>query len=298
MAEKKAKKKSKVKEEKPTEKPAKKPAKEEEKPEEVELKLSLPSTNFMVAAILFFAVGFFVSDAIDVNFIGGTPTGNVVNPGVTTTTNPSAVTTTLSSNPLSLIVINDKNCPICDTSAAIETTKKLFPDVKISNVDLNTTTGQQLVQKYGIKLLPAYLFGDTLPEQERYEEVAAFFDKIENKYLLKPGAVGATWVINSEAMIECLANKNLSSDTIIFLHSNRCGYCARMKPIIEKLQNESYKFHWAESTTGEGMEPVNDCLKDVVSGSVPEFICAGSIEKVLGAVPEENLRAFADSCKG
>jgi hypothetical protein len=310
MATRKKKKENEVLEEKPTEEVEKKPETEKVeviKPDEMEIKLSIPSLNLILVAILFFAIGFFMADAMNVDIIGG---GSNVTTTTTTTTIPTT-TTTLSSEPLSLIVINDVNCPDCDTYSAIMTSQQLFPGVEISEFDLNTTEGQQLVQRYGIELLPAYLFGENLPEQDTYGEVAHFFDKVEDKYILKPESTGSSWYVDPEERRkaeeermrrigeakECLANKSLSPDTVIFLHSNSCGYCAQMKPIVTKLQNESYKFHWAETTTDEGMEPVRDCLSEFVSGSIPEFFCVGTVEKTTGAMPEEDLRALADRCR-
>ncbi len=101
---------------------------------------------------------------------------------------------------------------------------------------------------------------------------------------------------NMEAK-KCLEGYNISKDTIIFYYSNNCGYCAQMKPIVEKLQNEGYTFYWAETTTGEGMDVVSNCLPNIIQGGVPEFICAGNVNVEVGARSEENLRALADECR-
>jgi len=333
MAEKKAKKKSKVKEEKPTEKPAKKPAKEEEKPEEVELKLSLPSTNFMVAAILFFAVGFFVSDAIDVNFIGGTPTGNVVNPGVTTTTNPSAVTTTLSSNPLNVIVLNDKRCPECVTGmqSLLTQLETLFPKMNVKELDYGSDEGKDLYKAIGLKYLPALLFDDSVKDSANYNSIQGYMEEKGNYLSLRIGAnfdptaeicdngiddtgnglvdcddpsCGSKLICNKNAIAECAEPYNITPDTIIFYYSNQCGWCAKMKPGVEKLQNEGYSFYWAEGSDAESTEVIEKCIGEyMTSGGVPQFICVKNGKIKVGAFTDENrnldeeaLKKFADDC--
>jgi thiol-disulfide isomerase/thioredoxin len=90
---------------------------------------------------------------------------------------------------------------------------------------------------------------------------------------------------------------DLSSDTVIFYHAKWCGFCQKMEPVVKELQDEGYSFHIAETTSGEGIEVVDECYKDVIQGGVPQFICAGSKEYKMGAMSKEALKAFADDCQ-
>jgi len=191
MAEKKTKKRRKKKPAeksmKEEEKPKKEPMKEEEKPKEFEIKLSLPSTNFVVIAILFFAVGFLVSDAMDINIIGGMPTGNVVNPAVTTTT---STTTTLSPKPLNVIVLNDKRCPECVKvmPSLLAQLKTLFPGMNVKELDYNSDEGKGLYDTLGLKYLPAILFDDSVKDSANYNSIQRYLEKKGDYLSLRIGA--------------------------------------------------------------------------------------------------------------
>lgn len=96
---------------------------------------------------------------------------------------------------------------------------------------------------------------------------------------------------------ECYSNYGLSSDTVVFYHADWCPHCQAMVSVIEKLEEEGYSFHWAESSSGEGVDVVVECFKDVLQGGVPQFICAKDKSYKMGEISEGVLRNFADECK-
>ena len=103
-------------------------------------------------------------------------------------------------------------------------------------------------------------------------------------------------------MLECAEPYGISSDTIIFYYSNSCGWCAKMKPGVEVLEEEGYKFHWVEGS--ETSELIDDCIGDyMTSGGVPQFICPKTEEIYTGAFVDENgdldqlaLKEWVDEC--
>ncbi|MBD3354779.1 hypothetical protein GF361_02230 [Candidatus Woesearchaeota archaeon] len=95
----------------------------------------------------------------------------------------------------------------------------------------------------------------------------------------------------------CYNDYGLSSDTVIFYHADWCPHCSRMISVVEELEGEGYKFHWAETSSGEGEEVVDSCFGDVLQGGVPQFICTGNKDYKLGEISEESLRKFAESCQ-
>ena len=95
----------------------------------------------------------------------------------------------------------------------------------------------------------------------------------------------------------CIADYDLTDDTVIFYHANWCPHCQDMMPIVEELEQEGYNFHWAESSTGEGVDVVVECFKDSIQGGVPEFICAKDGSYQMGAMSKSALKDFADKCR-
>jgi len=84
--------------------------------------------------------------------------------------------------------------------------------------------------------------------------------------------------------------------TIVFVHSNGCPHCRNMMPIIEELEEEGYKFYWAESSDSEAIEVVDNCFSDLLSGYVPQFICPATGKEQTGSMSKDELKYFADSC--
>jgi len=96
---------------------------------------------------------------------------------------------------------------------------------------------------------------------------------------------------------DCSSNYGLTEDTIIFYHADWCPYCQDMVIIVRELEQEGYNFHWAESSSGDGVDVVVECFKDSLQGGVPEFICAKDGSYKMGAMSKSNLKKFADECK-
>ena len=110
--------------------------------------------------------------------------------------------------------------------------------------------------------------------------------------------------MREETISACIEPFNVTQGTVIFYHSSGCGWCSKMVPGVENLETEGYDFHWAELTTGEGIDLVNQCYrKYITSGGVPQFICTTNANIKVGAFTDSNrnldvagLKAFADAC--
>ncbi len=109
---------------------------------------------------------------------------------------------------------------------------------------------------------------------------------------------------NTQSILECAEPYGISSDTIIFYYSNSCGWCTKMKPGVEALEEEGYKFHWVEVSDTEASELIDNCIRDYMTGGgVPQFICPKTEEIYIGAFVDEEgnlnqlaLKEWADNC--
>ncbi len=100
----------------------------------------------------------------------------------------------------------------------------------------------------------------------------------------------------SNAIADCLSDYNISSSTVVFIHSNYCPHCKAMMPIVKELEDEGYIFYWAESSDQEAQIIVDACLSEVMSGYVPQFICPSTGAEKTGEMSKSTLKAFADNC--
>jgi len=95
---------------------------------------------------------------------------------------------------------------------------------------------------------------------------------------------------------ECIKNYDLKKDTIVFVYSDSCPHCSKMKPLVKELEGEGYSFYWAGGSDANSYEMLNACFADVMKGYVPQFICPNGVEHT-GEMSIENLREFADKCR-
>ncbi|MBM3309244.1 MAG: hypothetical protein FJY77_03230 [Candidatus Altiarchaeales archaeon] len=96
--------------------------------------------------------------------------------------------------PIDMIVVNSKDCgDSCDTSRILAVTKQLFLGSNVKNVEYSSDEGKQIAEKYGIKILPAYLFDSNVTKSPNYAQVSRALVKVEDKYMINPQAAGSTY---------------------------------------------------------------------------------------------------------
>ncbi|PKP58513.1 MAG: hypothetical protein CVT89_02710 [Candidatus Altiarchaeales archaeon HGW-Altiarchaeales-2] len=105
--------------------------------------------------------------------------------------------------------------------------------------------------------------------------------------------------------MSCLGKYGISENDVVFLYSDSCGWCAKMKPLVETLEKEGYSFSRINVADGEKMNIGQECLSNMLdfSGGVPQFTCpatgkyhGGAFTKPDGSADISQLRAFADEC--
>ncbi len=93
------------------------------------------------------------------------------------------------------VVIAD-DCLMCNQFDIITTTEQLFPGVQLSIVEKDSPEGRALIEKYTLKLLPAYLFSPQVRKAYNYNEVKEGFIPLGDMLALEPGLVGASYFVN------------------------------------------------------------------------------------------------------
>lgn len=105
--------------------------------------------------------------------------------------------------------------------------------------------------------------------------------------------------VKVRSMEECLAEYNLSADTVFFFYGADCPYSQKMMPYVSELEAKGYKFFWVESSNGSALQITSDCLYGIADlGNVPEFICPAKRVNNIGTFPSlEEMEIFAANCK-
>lgn len=92
-----------------------------------------------------------------------------------------------------LIVINDKNCKLCDSSNMKTITKEIFPNVKIKEIDYEETEAKKLINQFNINALPAYLFDSNVSKAINFNDFKTALIKKKNNYLITNTASGVNY---------------------------------------------------------------------------------------------------------
>jgi len=189
---------------------------------------------------------------------------------------------------LNLLYLMPLNCTTCDL--------RMIQNIE---TDLNVSISSYVTDKV---LSPMIFIGTkniaTLAlANSRYNVLAAICEFAEDKTACSLKKLASA---DYGPIAACLDKYDIDSRSIIFLYSNTCVHCTRMKPWIKKLENQSYNFTWIETQDSKAMKIVKDCLTNILEthGYVPQFACPYTKELHVGEFASiSQLRDFADRCK-
>jgi len=249
-------------------------------------------------------------------FSSGTPSGSAVSG---------------SAGKITVIALNDERCAECDISGLIAQLSQVLPGLDVEEIDYSSEEGKRLYEETDVGNLPALLFKEDVKDQEGYANLANFMEEKGDYLSLKIGAsfdptkeicdnevddnkdgkvdcddadCSNKLICNKDALVECVEPYGLTADTVIFLYSNSCPWCQKMKPVVQALDEEGYNVHQAEGSDAESMEVVDSCFSDyMTSQGVPQFMCVQTGEIKVGAftdadgnTDEEAVKNWFDNC--
>jgi thiol-disulfide isomerase/thioredoxin len=100
-------------------------------------------------------------------------------------------------------------------------------------------------------------------------------------------------------MKTCLQKNNVSLSTVAFYHANWCPHCANMKPWVQELEEQGYKFFWVEESDTVNITIAKDCLSGIIgfNDGIPQFACPSNGEKHMGEfVTKDDMLNFVKAC--
>jgi protein-disulfide isomerase len=87
-------------------------------------------------------------------------------------------------------VINDDSCEKCDVSEALVWLRRVLPTVSTEKIAYDSNMGKQLIEKYQIKTLPAFIFDGDIAKTDFYSQAQVLFDQKDASYVLKTQELG------------------------------------------------------------------------------------------------------------
>ncbi|RME54320.1 hypothetical protein D6777_04140 [Candidatus Woesearchaeota archaeon] len=165
------------------------------------------------------------------------------------------------------VVLNDEKCKNCDTTQIVDVTKSYFPGAKVKNVDVSSDEGKALVEKYGVKLVPAYFLDKNLDQTYFWQNeprIRTAFEETEDGYKLKDDVTGASWFVDEDARKEFYETIGVTlgdnKPQIDFFVMSYCPYGNQaetaIEPVYQLLKDKAeFKPHYVIYSNYQGGGP-------------------------------------------
>ncbi len=190
--------------------------------------------------IIGIALGILVAGSFGINFSQNANCARVLG-DTTDIFEENGITWVAFDDPIvNVTVISDENCDSCNYDEIIKMLKaNLAPTLKITAIEFDSSEGEQLINSFGIKSIPAFVFDSKITEIENYENAAQVFIEKDSQYLLDSAKVGLPIGRNLES-IEAGENDAFKGPadakvTIIEFSEFQCPYCKRGKETISEI---------------------------------------------------------------
>lgn len=137
---------------------------------------------------------------------------------------------------IKLQILTDDTCENCSPEEAIIGLKRELPTILTEKVDVKSENGKKLIEKFGIKSIPAFVFGKDIEKAALFAQAQSVFEQKDDQYLLNSAAVGLpvgkymeTPKIKDGDLI--IGNKDAKVKVIEY-SDFQCPYCKQMHETI------------------------------------------------------------------
>lgn len=158
------------------------------------------------------------------------------------------------SEDVTVIVLNDAECPLCDTSKMEGDLGKVL-NATFIHYDVGSEEGKALIENYDVVKVPFVVIEGDL--SERFDQVPGLsdgFDRVGEVYKVKDEITGARWYIDEDLKKEYLAKFGIEGFQVDVFVLDDCPYAGQavdaLKEASEVLDVE-LNVHEVESELGE-----------------------------------------------
>ena len=94
---------------------------------------------------------------------------------------------------INILIVNDKNCFICDASRIKSILKNWFGQIDVEEIDYSSDLGKELPDEYDAKLLPLYILDGNVTKTSIFNKSSQIFIEKNGNYVLSEDATGASF---------------------------------------------------------------------------------------------------------
>ncbi|HPN96662.1 MAG TPA: thioredoxin domain-containing protein [Candidatus Moranbacteria bacterium] len=139
-------------------------------------------------------------------------------------------------------IINDDTCEKCDISEPLVWLRRVLPTVSTEKVTYDSVKGKELIDKFGIKTLPAFIFNENIEKTDFYLQASVLFNKKDNLYVLKTQELGlpAGKYLELPKAQEGDATFGLADSkvTVAVFSDYQCPYCKILYQTLRTTMNQ------------------------------------------------------------
>ena len=171
-------------------------------------------------------------------------------------------------------VLNDrKNCFNCGTERILGIIESWFGALDVKETDYNTEQGKELSDKFGLKILPAYIFERDITNNTGYNKIKQTFADKNGNYILSDNAAASTFYFRRE---------NIPNRLDFFAREGDASSIKAEKNMKEFLESfPDVKFEKHSSTS--------DLAKELGIKTFPVFLVNNRV-KFTGIHPAETIK--------
>jgi protein-disulfide isomerase len=143
-----------------------------------------------------------------------------------------------------LVAEDEEKCPECNPDQVLDWMKKFIPTMIVDKVSASSEEGRQMVERYGLKSIPAFTFEKKVEESDFFQEgqMSQLFEEKNGDYVLNATALGvpAGKYLSSPEIREndaILGNKNADKKAVIF-SDFQCPYSKSLYDTVKKIIEE------------------------------------------------------------
>lgn len=142
---------------------------------------------------------------------------------------------------VTIFVIGDSACDKCNVDDVLVWLRRIVPTVSTEKVEYNSDAGKVLIDKFGLKTLPAFIFDGAVTKTDFYTQAKTLFDEKDNQFSLRTQDIGipvgkylATPMINDG---DAVAGAKDAKVKVVVFSDFQCPYCK----IFHKAMNDAIK---------------------------------------------------------
>jgi len=146
-------------------------------------------------------------------------------------------------DPVSVTVVNDLDCALCDAASLISQLKGIVPSLKVETISHESTEGSELINTFSATSLPILVFDPSIETSAGYATLQQYLVKQGDLYLLRVPGVKQ---INREEL----------ADSVSLFIMSQCPYGtmaqATLKEVVTAMPELNWDIRFIANANGDG----------------------------------------------